>query len=133
MNLKTKCTNVYIKMASSAKLQKHDNCFLLYCIALYLIVSDRIELNCVVFYLVLRCFCVCTCIRTITFNVTTNHLSNMDNRTLPSKGWRYDDPSEQVGMTGEPSFKLSHHWSKFQKICQSNVSCTECLHFAWSI
>ena len=39
----------------------------------------------------------------------------MDNRTLSSKGWRYDDPSQQMGMIGEPSFKLSHHWSKLQK------------------
>ena len=60
-------------------------------------------------------FCTCTCIRAISFNVITNDLSNMDNRTLSSKGWRYDDYSQQVGMTGEPSFKLSHHWSKLQK------------------
>ena len=31
----------------------------------------------------------------------------MDNRTLSSKGWRCHDPSQQVGMTGEPS--LSFH------------------------
>ena len=129
-NLETKCTFVYKKIASGAKLQKHDNCFVLYCIALCLIALDQIELNCVVFYLILWCFCTCTCITAITFNVTTNRLSNMDNRTLSSKGWRYDYPSQQVGITDEASFKLSHHWSKLQKICQSNVPCTECLHFA---
>ena len=73
-------------------------------------------------------FCTCTYTKDISFNVITNDLSDMDNLTLSSKGWKYDGPSQQVGMTGEPSFKLSHHWSKLQKICQSNVPCTKCAY-----
>ena len=47
----------------------------------------------ILFYGVL---CTRTCIRDII----------RDNHTLSSKGWRYDDPSQQVGMIGEPSFKV---------------------------
>ena len=39
-----------MKTAYGTNLQRPDNYFLLYCIVLYSIVLDRIELNCVVFY-----------------------------------------------------------------------------------